>query len=228
MSNEYKDYYNDLLKEKAYKFAYKKHFSQKRKFTGEQYINHPMRVQEILFKHMVIPETLDFLDDMKITEMSCICFLHDVLEDTETTYEELKNEFGEYIASSVQWLTNVSKPEDGNREQRKKKDLHHILEAPLEAICVKVADVIDNCRNIVKAEYDYLKTGWFPIYQHTMFSTRYLKEKQIFVDEVEKLIETRFTDKDLLTQKWLLVLKSLLKECKTVIGDNQKQLEQFL
>ncbi len=74
---------------KAYKYAYEKHFGQKRR-TGEDYIIHPLNVALILTEIYADYECL------------CAALLHDVLEDCGVPKEEMVKEFGENITSLVE------------------------------------------------------------------------------------------------------------------------------
>ena len=82
--------------QKAYQFAAMKHDSQKRR-DGSPYIDHPKTVMEIIGK---------FTKDEAILSAA---LLHDILEDTGTTYEELKNEFSKRVADMVLEVTKDDK-----------------------------------------------------------------------------------------------------------------------
>ena len=84
------------LIEKAYDYAKLNHKDQKR-MSGEEYIVHPLSVAYIL-------ADLE-LDDQTI----CAALLHDVVEDTAVSREDLANEFGEEIASMVDGVTKLRK-----------------------------------------------------------------------------------------------------------------------
>ena len=92
----------DLVK-RAAEFATSAHEGQVRKYTGVPYIVHPIEVMEIV-------KTVDHDD-----EMLAAALLHDVVEDCGVTIEDIVKEFGSDVASLVSALTDVSKPEDGNR-----------------------------------------------------------------------------------------------------------------
>lgn len=126
------------LCERALEYAARAHESvgQRRKYTGEPYIVHPIAVAEIVRS---VPHS---------PEMVAAAYLHDVVEDTPVTIEEVEAEFGSEVAELVGWLTDVSKPEDGNRRTRKAIDLEHSAKAPPEAKTIKLADLIDNTRTI--------------------------------------------------------------------------------
>ncbi len=77
------------LEERAYEFAKKAHGDQKRKYTEEPYIHHPVAVAGKI-KILGLAEN-----------MVCAALLHDTLEDTETTESQLRKEFGPDITSLV-------------------------------------------------------------------------------------------------------------------------------
>lgn len=87
---------NVKLIRKAYNYAEQNHKEQKR-ISGEEYINHPLEVAYIL-------ADLE-LDDSTI----CAALLHDVVEDTPITHEDIINEFGEEIAEMVKGVTKLRK-----------------------------------------------------------------------------------------------------------------------
>lgn len=77
-------------------------------------------------------------------------WLHDVVEDTPATLEDIEKTFGSPVAALVESLTDVSRPADGNRSARKEVDRQHLAKAGREAKTVKLADLIDNCRDICR------------------------------------------------------------------------------
>jgi (p)ppGpp synthase/HD superfamily hydrolase len=110
---------------------------QLRKYTNEPYIVHPAEVVSIVRS---VPHT---------PAMVAAAWLHDVVEDTGVTIETVRAEFGAEVADLVSWLTDVSRPEDGNRGHRKARDREHTAQAPAEAQTVKLADLISNTRSIM-------------------------------------------------------------------------------
>jgi (p)ppGpp synthase/HD superfamily hydrolase len=123
-------------------FAAQAHGSidQRRKYGGEPYIVHPREVRELLLK---------FAHGAVSAEQEAASLLHDVVEDTPVTLEQVQAEFGADVAVLVEALTDVSRPEHGNRRARKALDLAHTAAAPLAAKTVKLADLISNARSIV-------------------------------------------------------------------------------
>lgn len=110
---------------------------QVRKYTGEPYIVHPAAVVEIV---RGTPYTED---------MVAAAWMHDTVEDTRATLAEITEAFGPRVASLVEMLTDVSRPEDGNRAARKAIDRIHLSHASPDAKTIKLADLIDNTRSIV-------------------------------------------------------------------------------
>jgi (p)ppGpp synthase/HD superfamily hydrolase len=133
--------------ERARVFATAAHAAvgQVRKYTFEPYIVHPIEVASIV---ATVPHT---------DEMLAAAYLHDVVEDTGVTIEIIHAEFGAEVAELVGWLTDVSRPEDGNRAVRKAIDREHIAMAPAGAQTVKLADLIANTRSIVAHDPAFAK-----------------------------------------------------------------------
>jgi (p)ppGpp synthase/HD superfamily hydrolase len=134
------------LIERARVFALAAHTAvdQRRKYTGEPYINHPAAVAAIV---KTVPHT---------DEMIAAAWLHDVVEDTAITIELIADEFGPVVAELVGWLTKTM-PREGTREVRKENDRQHTAQAPAEAQTIKAADLIDNCRNIAERDPEFAK-----------------------------------------------------------------------
>jgi len=126
--------------EQARVFATAAHAAVKqvRKYTFEPYIVHPAEVANIV---ATVPHT---------DVMLAAAYLHDTVEDTGVTIEDITREFGHEVAALVSWLTDVSTPEDGNRAVRKAIDREHTAQAPAEAQTVKCCDLIANTKSIVK------------------------------------------------------------------------------
>lgn len=149
--------------EKARVFATAAHAAcgQLRKYTYEPYIVHPAEVFGIV-------STVDGATE----EMMAAAWLHDVVEDTGVTIEVIREMFGEKVAELVGWLTDVSRPEQGNRATRKAIDRAHTAMAPAEAQTIKLADLISNTRSIMAHDEKFAKT--------------YLEEKRLLLEVMTK------------------------------------------
>tara|TARA_B100000131_G_scaffold27433_1_gene26041 strand:- start:6606 stop:7106 length:501 start_codon:yes stop_codon:yes gene_type:complete len=150
---------NPVVK-KALEFATEAHSSQKRKYTGEPYIVHPVEVMSIV-------KTVEHDD-----EMLAAALLHDVVEDTPTSITDIRQHFGDDIASLVDDLTDVSKPEDGNRKTRKALDRAHTAKASARAQTIKLADLISNSSDILENDPRFAKV--------------YLAEKELLLEVLTK------------------------------------------
>lgn len=128
---------------KAIEFASKKHINQKRKYTNEPYIVHPIEVMNIV-------KTVPHSEEMLIAAV-----LHDTVEDTDATFEEIEQMFGSLVRSLVEDLTDVSTPNQGNRKVRKEIDRLHTQKASKEAKTIKLADLISNSQSITKYDTDF-------------------------------------------------------------------------
>ena len=123
----------------AVAFAADKHRNQRRKDAeASPYINHPIALASVLANEGGI-------DDPSIL---CAAILHDTIEDTETTAEELQAVFGVKIASVVVEVTDDKSLE---KHVRKQRQIEHAPHISTEAKLVKLADKISNLRDILKS-----------------------------------------------------------------------------
>ena len=127
----------DLLK-RAYQYASSKHGGQRRK-SGEEYIIHPLGVADIIAELRLDPASV------------CAGLLHDVIEDTETTVEQLSELFGEEVAFLVDGVTKLSKITFHTTEERQAENIRKMVVAmarDLRVILVKLADRLHNMRTL--------------------------------------------------------------------------------
>ncbi|MCR5114011.1 MAG: bifunctional (p)ppGpp synthetase/guanosine-3',5'-bis(diphosphate) 3'-pyrophosphohydrolase [Acholeplasmatales bacterium] len=123
---------------KAYNVAASLHEGQLRK-SGEPYIIHPLNVAGILAELHVGPDTI------------CAGLLHDVVEDTACSKEELAAEFGDDIAEMVDGVTKVGQIKFASLEQKQATNHQHMLLAmarDIRVIIVKLADRLHNIRTL--------------------------------------------------------------------------------
>lgn len=127
----------DIIKE-AYKFAYEKHFGQKR-LTGEEYIIHPLNVAYILTRINADYETLS------------AALLHDTVEDCNVTKEEIEEKFGHNIMTLVEGVTKINKLNlSGTTEaliNNQRKILVGLSE-DVRVIIIKLADRLNNMQTL--------------------------------------------------------------------------------
>ena len=122
------------LIDKAYKFAKKTHEGQFR-VSGEPYIIHPVEVAKILV-------------DLKVDTHTLIAaFLHDILEDTDTPPETIKDMFGDDVLSLVQGVTKLGKLQFKSNEERQAENFRRLFIAmanDIRVIFLKLADRLHN------------------------------------------------------------------------------------
>ena len=135
---------NDLV-ERAIRYATEAHGDQKRKYTDEPYITHPIAVMEIV---KTVAHT---------KEMLAAAVLHDVIEDTGRSYDDIYYYFGDIVADHVLGLTDVSRLDDGDRQFRKALDRQHLAEQGADVQTIKLADIIHNISSTKEHDPEFWK-----------------------------------------------------------------------
>ncbi len=133
----------DSIVLRAAAFAAHKHRDQRRKdAAASPYINHPITVARILVEEGGVSDPI----------VLAAALLHDTIEDTDTTFEELCSEFDDAVASIVLEVTD-----DKTLPKQRRKDLQveHAPHLSREAKLVKLADKIANLRDLVHAPPDW-------------------------------------------------------------------------
>lgn len=181
--------------EKAQMFAAGAHagVGQKRKYTGEDYIHHPVAVADIV------------RNNGGTDEMIAAAMLHDTIEDTLVTFGHIFSLFGDRIAEMVDALSNKAKAEDGNRDTRFFINVRALRDRlDMQSRVIKLADLIHNTQSITK--YDQ------------KFAAQYLAEKAFMLSvlfsgveigvSIEE-IESRIGDHPLLIEAETIVATAL-------------------
>jgi guanosine-3',5'-bis(diphosphate) 3'-pyrophosphohydrolase len=144
---------NDIL-EKVKAFADQAHNNQKRKYTNERYIVHPVRVMDIVHEY-----------NQELPVLAA-ALLHDVIEDTPVGKREMGNFLGSIMEKNaalrtlelVEELTDVFVKTDYpslHRRSRKNREVERLSMSSPEAQTIKYADIIDNVGDIVKQDNDF-------------------------------------------------------------------------
>ncbi|RFT16861.1 MAG: GTP pyrophosphokinase [Candidatus Saccharicenans subterraneus] len=124
--------------QKAYVFAARAHKGQIRR-SGEPYLSHPLEVTNILAEMNLDLTTL------------VAGLLHDVLEDTEVTLAEIRENFGREVATLVEGVTKISRVEDASPEETRAETIRKIILAmtdDLRVIFIKLADRWHNLKTL--------------------------------------------------------------------------------
>lgn len=122
----------------AYEFAAKAHEGQKRS-SGQDYIIHPLAVSYILLEIGMDTDTI------------CAALLHDVVEDTPATLDDLKKRFGQDVAMLVDGVTKLSKIPTNTKEEQQAENIRKILLAmsqDIRVMIIKLADRLHNMRTL--------------------------------------------------------------------------------
>ena len=138
LSSKFKDD-KELLK-KAYNFASDGHLNQKRA-SGEPYITHPLQVAL-------------YLSDLSMDLDTIIAaILHDLIEDTDITYKNIKKEFGTDVANIVDGVTKLDKIQYNTNEEAKAEAIRKMVIAMSKDIRVLILKLADRLHNIQTINY---------------------------------------------------------------------------
>lgn len=138
---------NTDLVDKAILFATHAHHGTERRGKGFPYIIHPLEAMEIVATMTNDPELL------------CAAVLHDTIEDTTVTYDDIKKEFGQHVADLVAQETDVRLKPDGTQltwQERKQRDMDNLRNSSREVKIVALGDKLSNMRAIAR---DYKAKG---------------------------------------------------------------------
>ena len=187
----------------AVEFARKAHGEQKRKYTGRPYYTH---LEDVASK------VAEYTDDKDIITAA---LLHDTIEDTDVTYDQIKDKFGKRVADIVQDLSDEftkDKYPDLNRKQRKEKEAERLSKTSDEAKLIKAADKLHNIQDI--AEND------------PKFAVKYLQEAKDDADAIKSSspLYKKLQDKITEIQDWLNTIK--LEEPISELGLTPEQKQQ--
>lgn len=134
------------LAARALSLATEHHAGIERKFTGEPYIKHPIRVAEIIVGVGIVNQ-----------EVIAAALLHDCLEDENARGFVMPDSQidANCNARVLRWVRLLTNTETGNRAQRKAAASKRIAAAPAEVRCIKLADIIDNCTGVTDHDPDF-------------------------------------------------------------------------
>ncbi len=119
----------------AYEVAAKAHQNQRRS-SGEPYISHPLAVAFILLEFGLDTDTI------------CAALLHDVVEDTDITLDEIKKMFGQDVATLVDGVTKLDRVPLNTKEEQQAGNVHKMLQLTIQEPRVMIIKLCDRLHNI--------------------------------------------------------------------------------
>jgi len=122
---------------KAVAFALRFHGDQRRP-TGVPYAEHLLEALEVLVRGAKVSDP----------DVLCAAVLHDVVEDTPCTVDDVRAAFGDRVAGLVGWVTKPEPADGADRKAAKEAYLRHLADAPDDAILVKLADRASNVQTL--------------------------------------------------------------------------------
>ena len=152
-----------LLNARLYARAAHAAVGQRRKYTDEPYVNHVLEVSNTVLDDVIEAGKIDLIESLALISSA---LLHDVVEDTAVTINDIRETFGNTVAKLVSELTAVYTSKDFpsmSRRERKAAEAERLAEVSNNAKTIKLADILSNTKDIV--EHD------------PMFATVYLAEK---------------------------------------------------
>lgn len=172
---------------KAIHTAISSHENQLRKLDNDLYVAHPLEVGLTLAKN-------NFSDDVIIAGL-----LHDTIEDTDMTLDQIKNEFGPIVALYVNFCTESNKNETWKK--RKLDYLSKLSEAPIDVLFIVCVDKLTNIKSIYRHSQDlgdliwekfnagYEEQKWY--YNSILTILSPISDHPLYT-ELERLVETVF------------------------------------
>ncbi|MDD3051699.1 MAG: bifunctional (p)ppGpp synthetase/guanosine-3',5'-bis(diphosphate) 3'-pyrophosphohydrolase [Candidatus Cloacimonetes bacterium] len=209
------------LIEKALNFAYNKHLGQNRN-SGEEFINHPVNVAYILVSMKLDSATI------------CGGLLHDIIEDTDCTYQEIVNDFGCEIADMVEGLTKLqgikytsSLSKESQQAENYRKLLFSVIK-DIRIILIKLADRLHNMRTLqFMTEEKRIRIAQETLDIYAPIANRFgiskikteledLSLKFLHPEEyqkINKIVDQKKSERELYIKQVIAPLKNALEKC---------------
>ena len=131
----------------AYEFAKTKHNGQYRE-SGEEYITHPLAVAIILARLNADTDTI------------CAGLLHDVIEDTNATKEDIAAEFGDSVATLVMGVTNLTKMSIADKDSLDNANLRKLILGMARDVRILIIKLADRLHNMMTLQYKRNPRYW--------------------------------------------------------------------
>ncbi len=210
---------------RAFQYAYDGHNGQNRK-SGEPYITHPLHVALYLCELNFDKETI------------AAALLHDLIEDTDISYEDLKKEFGEEVADIVDGVTKLDKIKYSSNEEAKADAIRKMVIAMSKDIRVLILKLADRLHNIQTIEYhqdwkqEKIANETLYVYAPLAHRLGFQSIKHVLEDKSFKILHTNQDKeiKDMITETNPdrdLQIGSAIDIIKTLLNDNSMSAEVY-
>ena len=210
---------------RAFQYAYDGHNGQNRK-SGEPYITHPLHVALYLCELNFDKETI------------AAALLHDLIEDTDISYEDLKKEFGEEVADIVDGVTKLDKIKYSSNEEAKADAIRKMVIAMSKDIRVLILKLADRLHNIQTIEYhqdwkqEKIANETLYVYAPLAHRLGFQSIKHVLEDKSFKILHANQDKeiKDMITETNPdrdLQIGSAIDIIKTLLNDNSMSAEVY-
>ena len=210
---------------RAFQYAYDGHNGQNRK-SGEPYITHPLHVALYLCELNFDKETI------------AAALLHDLIEDTDISYEDLKKEFGEEVADIVDGVTKLDKIKYSSNEEAKADAIRKMVIAMSKDIRVLILKLADRLHNIQTIEYhqdwkqEKIANETLYVYAPLAHRLGFQSIKHVLEDKSFKILHANQDKeiKDMITETNPdrdLQIGSAIEIIKTLLSDNSMSAEVY-
>ena len=177
-------------------FARERHKGQMRA-DGTEYVNHPIRVSEIVAKYK---------PSKNAAVLQAGAILHDVLEDTYTSYKELCDRFGVVVASLVMEVTSSGfMPKLVGKRFYLAHKMHYMSSY---ALVIKLADRLDNLTDMSAVALEKIKRTFFD----TIYMINYLEAKRKLTEPQKNLIAAIRKQLELINEEYNLTTNGLITD----------------
>lgn len=158
---------------KAIRFADSKHKGQVRKVSGEEYFTHPLMVSYLLAKYK---------ESKHLQELLVASILHDTIEDTDATYDDIYKDFGPMVTGLVNELTS-------NKEEIKRIGKNEYLKKKMLGISsyALVIKLVDRLSNIMDNPTEKTKTDTIELLKYLKQHRKLSKTQKNIIQDIEEL-----------------------------------------
>lgn len=190
------DINEDIDIDEVIRFATERHKGQFRA-DGQEYVTHPLRVAEIVAKYK---------PSRNAVILKAGAILHDILEDTYTSYRELQDRFGEIVSSLVMEVTSSAfMPKLVGKQIYLAHKMRYMSSY---ALIIKLADRLDNLTDVQGLKIEKIKKTFFD----TIYMVNYIESKRILTEAQTNLVLAIREKLALINQEYRFTVDTLVSD----------------